>query len=177
VIETFATDEHRIGLKPILKRIWAPRGQRPTAIGHHRFDWLYVTAFVAPATGETFWYLSNSVSKLLFEALLDLFAKEVGAGKDHIVILVLDNAGWHTRAGLRIPQRLRLVHLPPYTPELQPAETLRVHVDEPIANKHFDTIADLDHAVAEQCRKLEKDTGRIKGQCRFHWWPKQKTTY
>lgn len=75
------------------KRIWAPRGQRPITIGHHRFEWLYVSAIVAPATGETFWYLSNSVSKLLFEALLALFAKEVGAGNDHIVILVLDNAG------------------------------------------------------------------------------------
>ena len=174
MIQTFATDEHRIGLKPIIRRIWAPRGERPTAIGHHRFDWLYVTAFVAPATGETFWYLSNSVSKPLFEALLALFAKEVGAGKDRIVILVLDNAGWHTRAGLRKPPGLRLVYLPPYTPELQPAETLWVHVDETIANKHFDTIADLDNAVAEQCCKLAKDADRIKGQCGFHWWPKPK---
>ena len=46
VIETFATDEHRIGLKPILRRVWAPRGERPIAPGHHRFEWLYVTAFV-----------------------------------------------------------------------------------------------------------------------------------
>jgi hypothetical protein len=33
VIETFATDEHRIGLKPILRRVWAPRGHRPFARG------------------------------------------------------------------------------------------------------------------------------------------------
>jgi len=46
VIETFATDEHRIGLKPVLRRIWAPCGERPVAVGHHRFEWLYVTAFV-----------------------------------------------------------------------------------------------------------------------------------
>ena len=61
MIEAFATDEHRIGLKPILRRVWAPRGKRPTAIGHHRFEWLYVTAFVSPATGESFWYLSTGV--------------------------------------------------------------------------------------------------------------------
>lgn len=175
MIETFATDEHRIGLKPIIRRIWAPRGKRPIAIGHHRFDWLYVTAFVAPATGKTFWYLSNGVSKPLFEALLALFAKEVAAGKDRIVILVLDNAGWHTEPGLRIPDGLRLVYLPPYTPELQPAETLWVHVDEPIANKHFDTIADLDQAVAQQCRRLAAETHRVKAQCGFHWWPKSKS--
>jgi hypothetical protein len=37
------------------REIWAPIGKRPIALGHHRFDWLHVTAFVSPATGETFW--------------------------------------------------------------------------------------------------------------------------
>ena len=74
MIEAFATDEHRIGLKPILRRVWAPRGERPVAVGHHRFEWLYVTAFVSPATGENFWYLSTGVSKRDFEDVLALFA-------------------------------------------------------------------------------------------------------
>jgi hypothetical protein len=47
-VEVWATDEHRIGLKPILRRVWAPKGQRPIALGHHRYKWLYVTAFVQP---------------------------------------------------------------------------------------------------------------------------------
>ena len=140
VIETFATDEHRIGLKPILRRVWAPRGERPIAPCHHRFEWLYVTAFVSPATGESFWYLGTGVDKELFEDTLALFAREAGAGRDRIIILVLDGAGWHTAPGLAVPEGIRLVYLPPYTPELQPAETLWVHVDEPIVNKHFETL-------------------------------------
>ncbi len=44
--------------------------QRPVALGHHRFEWLYVTAFVSPESGATFWYLSNGVSKAFFEELL-----------------------------------------------------------------------------------------------------------
>src|SRR4051794_15694090 len=47
-VEVWATDEHRIGLKPIIRRVWAPKGQRPIALGHHRYKWLYVTAFVQP---------------------------------------------------------------------------------------------------------------------------------
>src|SRR3954469_675162 len=39
-IEVWATDEHRIGLKPILRRVWAPKGERPIALGHHRYKWL-----------------------------------------------------------------------------------------------------------------------------------------
>src|SRR5260370_39821116 len=56
-IEVWATDEHRLGLKPIHRRVWAPIGERPIALGHHRYEWLYVTAFVAPMSGETVWDL------------------------------------------------------------------------------------------------------------------------
>jgi len=141
------------------------------AIGHHRFEWLYVTAFVSPATGESHWYLGPSVSKELFEATLALFARESGAGPDRIVVLVLDNAGWHTAPGLAVPDGIRLVHLPPYSPELQPAETLWTHVDEPLANRHFDTLADLDNVIAHRCVALANDPDRVRGQTGFHWWP------
>jgi hypothetical protein len=66
-VEVWATDEHRLGLKPIHRRVWAPIGERPIALGHHRYEWLYVTAFVAPASGETVWYLSNGIDKPFFE--------------------------------------------------------------------------------------------------------------
>ena len=172
MIEVFATDEHRIGLKPILRRVWAPRGTRPVARVHHRFEWLYVTAFVSPATGESFWYIAKSVDKELFEETLALFAREAGAGRDRVIILVLDGAGWHTEP-LNVPKGIRLVHLPPYTPELQPAETLWVHVDQPIVNRHFETLADLDTAVARQCVALHQNRELVKGQAGFHWWPER----
>jgi hypothetical protein len=74
-----------------------------------RFDWLYVTTFVSPATGEIFWYVHDGVSKPFFEALLKTFAREAGAGRDRTIILVLDNAGWHGEAGLDVPDGVRLV--------------------------------------------------------------------
>ena len=69
------------------------------------------------------------------------------------------------------PEGIRLVYLPPYTPELQPAETLWVHVDEPIVNRYFETLDDLDAAVAAQCVALNSDRDLIRGQTGFHWWP------
>ncbi|TXM78377.1 hypothetical protein FV218_02795 [Methylobacterium sp. WL69] len=63
------------------RRVWAPRGQRPIALGHHRYEWLYVTAFVATATDESHWYVGIGVSEPLFEAPLALFAREAGAGE------------------------------------------------------------------------------------------------
>jgi len=159
-------------LKPITRRVWAPIGKRPIALGHHRFDWLYVTAFVSPATGETFWYVHDGVSKPFFEALLKTFAREAGAGRDRTIILVLDNAGWHGEAGLNVPKGVRLVFLPPYTPELQPAETLWELVDEPLINKHIATIEALEDIVANRCRALADQPAIIKSRTGFHWWPK-----
>ena len=70
-----------------------------------------------------------------------------------------------------MPEGIRLIYLPPYTPELQPAETLWVHVDEPIANGHLDTLAELHATVAAQCLALHADRDRVKAQSGFHWWP------
>ncbi|MBD2097694.1 hypothetical protein H6F90_21595 [Trichocoleus sp. FACHB-591] len=38
VIEAWAMDEHRLGLKPIQRRVWAKRGQRPIALVQHRYQ-------------------------------------------------------------------------------------------------------------------------------------------
>lgn len=83
---------------------------------------------------------------------------------------MLDGAGWHT-APLAVLEGIRLVPLPPYTPELQPAEILWVHVDEPIVNRHFDTTEDLDAVVAERCIALGNDRDLVRAQTRFRWWP------
>ena len=58
----------------ITRGVWAPIGERPIALGHHRFEWLYVTGFVEPATGATVWNISNGICKPLFELVLADFA-------------------------------------------------------------------------------------------------------
>jgi transposase len=169
-VEVWATDEHRIGLKPILRRVWAPQGERPIALGHHRYKGLYVTAFVPPISGEVFWYVSNGISKPFFAALLGLFAREAGAGRERVIVLVLDNAGWHTEPNWAVPDRIRLVYLPRYSPELQPAEHLGPVLDEPLVNRYFETLTDLEQTVTERCRVLHSD--QLKPGTNFHWWPK-----
>ena len=154
------------------RRVWAPVGARPLALGHHRFEWLYLTAFVAPASGETVWYLSNGIDKRLFEWMLAAFARETGAGRDRIIVLLLDQAGWHSEPGLAVPDGIRLVYLPAYTPELQPAEHLWPLVDEPVVNRHFETLDELDAVLAERCRTLAQDRNLIAANTSFHWWPK-----
>ena len=46
-------------------------------------------------------------------------------------------------------------------------------IDEPIVNKHFETLAGLDATVAERCAALDKDRDLVKGPAGFHWWPER----
>ena len=87
-------------------------------------------------------------------------------------ILVLDGAGWHTKPGLATPDGIELVYLPPYTPELQPAEHLWPLVDEPVVNRYFETIQQLDKVVDQRCLTLAKAPQLITHHTNFHWWPK-----
>ena len=170
-VELWAMDEHRLGLKPVLRRQWAPRGQRPVAIGHHRYEWLYLDGFVRPGTGEVTWFLCNGVSTELFEALLVAFAEATGAGAGKLILLELDNDGWHISERLRVPAGIELAFLPPYTPELQPAEHLWPLADEAVANRSFATLEELDRALAERCRTLATMPALIQAHTRFDWWP------
>ena len=167
-------DEHRIGLKPIVRGVWAPVGERPIALGHHRFEWLYVTGFVEPASGQTVWNIANAVCKEMFELVLADFAKSVGTGTTKRIVLQLDNAGWHGPENLTVPDGIRLVFQPAHSPELQPAEHLWAFVDEPLANRCFATIESLDQAVSDRCISLTKQPDIICDSTLFHWWPRQR---
>jgi transposase len=117
------------------------------------------------------WFLADAVNTAMFNRILAAFARDVGAGPDKIVVLVLDGAGWHVAKDLQVPDGIRLEFLPPYSPELQPAEHLWPVINEPLANLHFHTLADLDDALAERCCGLANDPDRIKSSTQFHWWP------
>lgn len=171
VVETWAQDEARRGLKPVLRRVWAPRGQRPIARSTHRYAWLYVCAFVHPPSGRTEWWLLPTVSAEVMSLALAAFAAAMGLGPGKRIVLVLDRAGWHTAGHLVVPEGLHLVYLPPATPELQPAEHLWPLLNEGLANQPFAELAALEERVAQRCRTLLAQPGVVRQATRFHWWP------
>ena len=61
--------------------------------------------------------------------------------------------------------------LPPYSPELQPAERLWNLTDEPLVNKSFETLNELEEVLIERCQILSTMTAQIKGITNHHWWP------
>jgi DDE superfamily endonuclease len=170
-VELWTCDEHRVGLIPRLKRIWAPKGERPIVKVQTQYEWLYLFAFVRPQTGETIWYILPECNTQAFQIVLDNFAKDRAASEDNHILLVLDQAPWHTSKDLQLPNGLETIPLPPYSPELQPAEHLWHLSDETIVNHSFTTLDQLQDSLAAQCLRLIQQPQRIKDLCLFHWWP------
>ena len=172
--ELWAMDEHRLGLKPVLRPVWTKRGERPRATVHHRYRWLYLYGFVHPASGRTLWYLMPTVSAATFGQVLAAFAADAGAGPAVEILRVLDGAGWHVARALAVPDHLHLAPLPPYSPELQPAERLWPLADEAVANRCFDDLAALAAALEPHCLSLARRPELIRDRTCFGWWPERQ---
>jgi hypothetical protein len=180
-VEVWAFDEHRLGPKPICRRVWARAGQRPIAASHHEYQRLYLYAFVRAASGQVDWWLATCVDLALFQALIEAFARATSAGitkpgTTKSVILVLDNAGWHVSKKLKRPDGLQLCFLPPYSAELQPAELQPAErlwplADEALANKPFESLHRLAETLERRCATLTDQPNLLKANTRVHWWP------
>jgi transposase len=166
----WALDEHRVGLKPILRSVWAKRGKRPIARVWPRYQWRWVYGFVRPETGETDFWISGHADSLTLEAILPAFA----ARRNGPTVLVLDQAGYHLAGRVREAMEalsITPMWLPAYSPELQPAERLWPLVDAPLSNRTFDSIDELEGLLSEQCVRLCEQTERIQSLTLYHWWP------
>ncbi len=170
-MELWAEDEHRLGLRPILRLLWAPKGQRPIAFVRPRYEWLYVVAFVCPESGEGSFWLVPALKGKIFHRLLQAFAQEQQVGRGKRILLVLDQAGWHRSTDVQVPEGITLLSLPPYSPELQPAEHLWPLIDQALANRIFGSLAELEAALGARIGVLSERKEQIRSTTLFHWWP------
>ena len=173
-VEIWAEDEHRIGMQPVHRRVWVGYNTPPIAQVNWKREWSWLYAFVQPQTGETYWWIVPYVNTKVFQQVLDDFAEHFEVGPSKRVILPLDQAKWHITKKLKVPEGIHLFPLPPYSPELQPAERLWPLVNEPLANKAFSGIEEVEDIVFTRCGQLLNQQDLIRGLTFFHWWPEVK---
>ena len=127
-IRLYFQDEARVGQKGRLCHRWWPKGQRATGLCDRRFDSTYIFGAVAPETGDAFGLILPKANTSTMSIFLEAFAKTVP--DDVHVVMVLDQAGWHSAKKLVVPDNVTLVALPPYSPELNPVEWVWLHLRE-----------------------------------------------
>jgi len=173
-VEIWAEDEMRLGLKPVIRRVWAPVGERPTARFERGYEWTYLYGFVHPESGQLFWMIVPTVNTELFSLALAEFAKEVGAGKEQRILLVVDKAGWHAGGEVDLPEGIDLEFLPKGSPELMPAQRLWPLSNEALANGLFEEIEEVEEVLVQRCVELLDQPEAIRDLTNYHWWPQEE---
>jgi len=167
-VEVWSQDEARLGLKPVLRRVWAPTGERPQAIVDARYEWLWLYAATHPRTGSVFWLVLPRLDASCVQLFLDEFAKE-HAPEGKRILLVWDGAPAHRAHSLQVPERISLLSLPAYTPELNPSERVWPLVKEGVANQAPESMDELEQKVCLRCQKI--CAAEISARTSYHWWP------
>ena len=144
------------------------RGMRPHA--STRMHSGEPAGFVEPKTGKTLWYLIPRVNTTWMNLVFKTFATEAGANENKIILLVQDRAGWHRSEKVDLPSGIETEFLPPYSPQLQPAERLWSLVDEPIVNENIAHIEELEEILSKRCCVLTQMTEEIKNLTNYHWF-------
>jgi transposase len=84
-------------------------------------------------------------------------------------VVVLDNGRFHKGKSLVIPQNIALVFLPPYSPELNPAELVWLNIKRKTTNKVYKTMEELKLKIDEIAKEVINEK-LIKNLCGFRYF-------
>lgn len=146
-VNIYFEDESRLGLLTILRRVLTRKGIKPIAPYQHKFDNLYLFGAFSPINGDNYLLEMPTCNTETFQVFIDQFSLQ----KPHeFKIIVLDNGAFHHARRLIIPPNIALIFLPPYSPELNPAEkiwrfikdhlSMTIHKDLSELQKHLSQI-------------------------------------
>ena len=86
------------------------------------------------------------------------------------IIMVLDRAGWHRGKDLTLPPNLRLLMLPPYSPELNPVEHLWDEIREKFFNnKVFNSLDALEDHLCAALNRIEHTPQKVRSIVAWSW--------
>ena len=167
-LEIWFQDEARVGQKGSLTRLWARRGSRPRAPRDTRYESAYIFGAVCPERQTGAAIVMPYANAEALNAHLAEISKCV-AESSHAALL-LDGAGWHVASELVIPHNITLVHLPFYSPELNPVENVWEYLRQ---NKLALRVHESYGAIVDACchawNDLMATPDRIASITRRHW--------
>jgi transposase len=144
-----AQDEACFGRISTIIRSWAPKHIRPLTPRQIVREYIYVYAVVDPKNGK----MTSLILPSANTAMMNLFLQHVSRTfSKYFLVIQVDQAGWHSSQDLIIPENIRLIAQPVYSPELNPIE----HIWEEIREKAFSNriFASLDAVIDTLCDQL-----------------------
>ena len=159
-------DEARFGRMVRIRRCWSPSPLRPTVDNGYERQFVYVYGAASPIHGELDWMICREMNTVrMSEFLLQVSLAHPG----EFMIMIVDGASSHRSKELVVPDNMRLVALPGYSPELNPQE----HVWDELREKEFPNrvFADLESVIAQLHEGLPRLANNQKTLQSLTAWP------
>ncbi len=153
----------RIGLRGMVRRVWGRRGVKVRQRLQLVYKWLYLFVVVDIRKGKLYWTWITSMKAEMIKAVVKGLKQQTEVGA-----VVWDGAPGHRDQrvqGLGMP----LIGLPPYSPELNPAERVFEEVRRWIEGKVYRSIDDKVEAVHAFLSELESDPDRVRALTAWDW--------
>ena len=160
-------DEARFGRSSERRPCWAPAGMRPVVPKHVIREWTYADAAVAPHDGAVVFAIH---AKANTEHMTNFMATVSGTFPNDRILMVMDGTGWHKAKALILPPNIHRIFLPPYSPELNPAEHVWDHMREnEFANRVYATLAAVEIGMNTGLNRLSEKPNIARSRCGFEW--------
>ncbi|QQS28611.1 MAG: IS630 family transposase [Sphingobacteriales bacterium] len=163
-INLYFQDESRFGLHTRHGRGLTAKGIQPVCNFQQVFQYTYLFGAFSPVTGDQFQLEMPCCSANTFQVFLHEFSLQTPA---EYKIIVLDNGAFHKAKKLKIPENIFLVFLPPYSPELNPAEKIWHHIKRKFTNKHFTSLELISNFFTETINNITPDM--VKSICSYQY--------
>ena len=118
-VNIYSQDESRFGLFTRNGRAITAKGIKPVCPYQHKFENTYLFGAFSALNGNSFLLELPFCNTDTFQIFLNEFSNE---NPTELKVIVLDNGAFHKSKSLIIPENIVLIFLPPYSPELNPAE-------------------------------------------------------
>ncbi|MEO7319152.1 MAG: IS630 family transposase [Chthoniobacteraceae bacterium] len=158
-VRLWVADECRLGLKPVSRRVWTLPRVKPVTPSGTRYQWSYVWgALQVGGAGSEFLYTDSVCLEWAGK-----FLEQIGRRDPYALhVVIWDGAGFHPRElGAERPDNVRLITLPPYSPDLNPAERLWDVIKDRICNRRWPSVEALLGKVSEAIADYWKDPSAV----------------
>lgn len=173
-VKVWVMDEARFGLHTELRRVWIDKGVRPVFERQTKYEWDYLYGSLEVTEGHAHFLHLPTVNLECDELYLEHLAQ---SDTEAVHVVIRDQAGFHLRDGdERLPQRVRIVPLPPYCPELNPCEQLWDVLKDETANHVHRTIEALRDALLPGLKRYWEDATRVISLIGRPWLRNQANT-
>jgi DDE superfamily endonuclease len=163
-------DEMRLGLRGLVRRVWAPRGVKVRQAHVLTYVWRYLALAVNGLTGTLRWDWTTSMKK---EAIVTVVSEWQRAG---LSAVVWDGAASH-RARIVRELGLPLITQPPAAPELNPAERVFQELRRAVEGRTYPTIEAKMAVVDQQLQALAADPDRVRRLTGWAWISEALTSF